>query len=121
MITPRNDNVLILMDWHRDARADTFSSGGILLPGQAKKPKELEAVPATVVACGPGRHIALGDKDGPDYIGTSHFVPCPVQPGDRVLVDWAAQGDPIVVDGVEHRIIRQHNILGVIEEEGEAA
>lgn len=111
------DNVLVLMDHIRDARKEE-TRGGIVLPQTAKKPGKAEAVLATVILAGPGAHITeFADHFGSKRAGSTVFHECPVKPGDRVIVDSADAGQPITIDGLEHRIIRQHNIIGVIEEE----
>ena len=89
------DNVLVLMDHHRNVR-DQRTAGGIYLPDQAG-PDGRTAVWATVMACGKGT--------------TREPMPC--KPGDRVLVDSAAQGDVCHIAGVQHRIIRQDNVMAV--------
>ncbi len=115
------DNVLVLMDHIRDARKEE-TRGGIVIPQQAKRPGKAEAVYATVVLAGPGAHITGYE----DHLGTKRalstvFHECPVKPGDRVLVDSASAGQPVPIGGLEHRIIRQHNVIAVVEDEGEAA
>jgi co-chaperonin GroES (HSP10) len=115
------DNVLVLMDYHRDARKESTSEAGIVLPQQAKRPRLNEAVFATVVQAGPGAHVmGVEDNFGVKRALTTTFHACPVKAGDRVVVDQAVSGQPVTIGGVEHRIVRQHNIIGVVEE-GDAA
>jgi chaperonin GroES len=72
--------------------------GGIIIPDTAKeKPQEGE-----VVAVGPGKQ-----NDGT-------VVPMDVRKGDRVLFGKYA-GTEIKLDGIEHLILREEDILGVIE------
>lgn len=112
------DNVLVLMDYIRDARKEERTVGGIITPQTAKKPKRAEAVYATVVLAGPGAHITeYSDHAGSKRAESSVFHECPVKAGDRVLVDAANAGQPVPIDGLEHRIIRQHNVIGVVEED----
>ncbi len=112
------DNVLVLMDYIRDARKEETSEGGIVLPQQAKKPGRAEAVYATVVQAGPGAHImGVEDHYGVKRALSTTFHECPVKTGDRVVVDQAQAGQPLTIGGLEHRIIRQHNIIGVCEED----
>jgi co-chaperonin GroES (HSP10) len=112
-IAPYHDNVLVLMDWIRDMkREDRSASGLLVLPG-TKKPTGNEGVWATVVEAGRGKWL---DEI---YPSTSNavFLPLSVEKGHRVLVDRADQGDAVLIDGLEHRIIREHNILLALEEE----
>lgn len=97
------DNVLVLMDWIRDMRRERKTEGLLVLPG-TEKPGKGEEVWASVLAAGPGYHEG------------KRFIPCEVKPGDRVLVDSADAGDAVLLDGLEHRIVRQHNLLCVSEE-----
>ena len=75
------------------------TKGGIYIPDTAKE-KPLEA---EVVAVGPGR----ASKDG-----KTHAMD--VKPGDRVLIGkWS--GTEVTLDGTEHVILREEDILGVVE------
>ncbi len=73
--------------------------GGIIIPDTAKeKPQE-----AQVVAVGPGK---LDDK--------GKRSPIDVKVGDRVLIGKYA-GSEIKLDGVEHVILREDEVLAIIE------
>jgi len=75
------------------------TAGGIIIPDSAKeKPQE-----GRVVAVGPGRL----DDDG------RHIAP-QVKAGDKVLFGKYS-GTEISLDGEEHLIVREDDILGVIE------
>ena len=91
---PLQDRVLI-----RRIEAEAKTSGGIIIPDTAKeKPMEGE-----VVAVGPG---ARGED------GTLH--PLDVKVGDRVLFGkWA--GTEVLIDGEDRVIMKESDILGVIE------
>jgi chaperonin GroES len=91
---PLQDRVLI-----RRVEPDLKSSGGIIIPDTARdKPTEGE-----VVAVGPG----VREEDG-----TLHAVD--VKPGDRVLFGkWS--GSEIKLDGEDLMIMKESDILGVIE------
>jgi chaperonin GroES len=80
--------------------ADSKSDGGIIIPDTAKeKPTEGE-----VIAVGPG---------GRDESGK--LVPVEVKPGDRVLFGkWS--GTEVKLDGVEYLIMKESDIMGVIEQ-----
>ena len=74
--------------------------GGIIIPDTAKeKPQEGE-----VVAVGRGKRL----EDG-------NVVPLNVQAGDRILFGKYS-GSEIKVDGEEFLIMREDDVLGVIED-----
>jgi chaperonin GroES len=73
--------------------------GGIIIPDTAKeKPQEGE-----VIAVGEGKKLDSGER-----------VPLDVKAGDRVLFGKYA-GTEIKLDGEEYLIMREEDILGVIE------
>ncbi|MGB9803845.1 co-chaperone GroES [Desulfofundulus sp.] len=75
------------------------TKGGIVLPETAKeKPQEGE-----VVAVGPGRLLENGTR-----------VPVDLKVGDRVLFSKYA-GNEVKIDDEEFLIMREADILGVIE------
>jgi len=75
------------------------SSGGLFIPAAARETSHL----ATVVAIGNGRRLDNGD-----------VVPLKVEPGQTVLLGkWA--GDTIQVDGDDHLIVREADILAVVD------
>jgi chaperonin GroES len=75
------------------------TKGGIIIPDTAKeKPQQ-----GKVVAVGPGRVDEKGNR-----------VPPGVKPGDRVLFGKYA-GSEIEIDGQQYLIMREDDILGVIE------
>jgi chaperonin GroES len=75
------------------------TKGGIIIPDTAKeKPQEGE-----VIAVGPGKVTDDGKK-----------IPMEVKEGDRVLFSKYA-GTEIKIDGEEHLIMREDDILGIIE------
>lgn len=80
--------------------AEQKSKSGIIIPDTAKeKPQEGE-----VVAVGPGRWDEDGEKR----------LPMHVAKGDRVLFEnWG--GKDYKSDGVEYKILREDEILGVVE------
>ena len=91
---PLHDRVLV-----RRVEAEEKSRGGIIIPDTAQeKPMEGE-----VVAVGPG---ARGE-DG-------KVQPLDVKAGDRVLFGkWS--GTEVKLDGVEYLIMKESDIMGVIE------
>ena len=75
------------------------SAGGIIIPDTAKeKPQE-----GKVVAVGRGK---LND-DG-------KVIPLDVKAGDRILFGKYS-GSEIKIDGEEHLILREEDVLGVVE------
>ncbi|MCI1946372.1 co-chaperone GroES [Clostridium luticellarii] len=92
-IRPLGDRVVI-----KKIEAEETTKSGIVLPGTAKeKPQEAE-----VVAVGPG-----GVVDGKE-------VKVEVKVGEKVLFSKYA-GNEVKIDGTEYTILRQDDILAVIE------
>ena len=80
-------------------KEETKSSGGIIIPDTAQeKPQEGE-----VVAVGPGARDEKGERIKPE-----------VKTGDRILFGkWS--GTEIKVDGEELLIMKESDIMGVLE------
>jgi chaperonin GroES len=93
-VRPLHDRVIV----KRIAEEET-SKGGIIIPDSAKE-KPLEG---QVVAVGPGR------RDDNGKIG-----PLGVAKGDRILFGKYS-GTDVEIDGEEHLILQENDILGVIE------
>lgn len=92
-IRPLGDRVVI-----KRLEAEETTKSGIVLPGSAKeKPQEAE-----VVAVGPG-----GVVDGKQ-------IKMEVKAGDKVLFSKYA-GTEVKMDGEEYTILRQNDILAVVE------
>ncbi|MBC8059222.1 MAG: co-chaperone GroES [Clostridiaceae bacterium] len=92
-IKPLGDRVLI-----KKLEAEETTKSGIVLPGTAKeKPQEAE-----IIAVGPG-----GFVDGKE-------VKMEVKVGDKVLFSKYS-GNEIKVDGQEYTILKQDDILAVVE------
>ena len=92
-IKPLSDRVLIKMD-----EAEEVSKGGILLSGSAQEKPQV----ASVIAVGPG-----GVVDGKEVVMS-------VKPGDKVITSKYS-GTEVKVDGEEMIIVRQSDILAVVE------
>lgn len=91
---PLNDRVLI-----KRIDGETKTAGGLFIPDSAKeKPQE-----AVVVAVGEGKHLESGKVKKLD-----------VKAGDRVYFRKYA-GNEITLEGVEHIILREDEILAVFE------
>jgi chaperonin GroES len=80
--------------------AEEKTSGGIIIPDTAQeKPQQGE-----VVAVGPG---------GRDETGK--LIPIDLKTGDRVLFGkWS--GTEVKIDGVEYLIMKESDIMGVVEQ-----
>ncbi len=92
-IRPLQDRVIV-----RRVEEEEKTKGGIIIPDSAKeKPQE-----GKIVAVGPGKVADNGEK-----------IPMEVKEGDRVLFSKYA-GTEIKIDGEEHLIMREDDILGII-------
>ncbi len=93
-IRPLQDRILV-----KRVQEEEKTKGGIIIPDTAKeKPQE-----GKVVAVGKGKVLEDGSVQKLD-----------VKKGDRVLFSKYA-GSEITLDGEEHLIIREDDVLGVIE------
>ena len=93
-IRPLNDRILVLR-----IDEEKKTSGGIIIPDTAKeKPQE-----GKVIAVGAGKLDEKGKR-----------VPLDVKKNDRVLFGKYS-GNEIKLDGVEHLIMREDDILAVLE------
>ena len=93
-IRPLQDRLIV-----KRIEEDETTAGGIIIPDTAKeKPQE-----GKVVAVGNGK---VGD-DG-------KVQPLDVKKGDKVLFSKYA-GTEVNIDGEEHLIIREDDVLGVVE------
>jgi chaperonin GroES len=93
-IRPLQDRVIV-----KRIQEEEKTKGGIIIPDTAKeKPQE-----GKVVAVGKGK----ANDDG-------KVVPLDVKVNDRILFGKYS-GSEIVIDGEEHLIMREEDILGVIE------
>lgn len=94
-IRPLNDRIIV----ERMENEEQTSAGGIIIPDSAKeKPQE-----GKILAVGPGKRDEAGNRQAPD-----------VKEGDRVLFGKYA-GTEIKIDGNEYLIMREDDILGVLE------
>jgi chaperonin GroES len=92
---PLHDRVVV-----KRIESDEKTAGGIIIPDTAKeKPQQGE-----VIAVGPG---------GRDETGK--LIPIDVKKGDVVLFGkWS--GTEVKIDGVEYLIMKESDIMGVMEE-----
>ncbi|NCG22226.1 MAG: co-chaperone GroES [Rhodobacterales bacterium] len=92
---PLYDRVLV-----KRVEQEARSAGGLFIPESAReKPQQAE-----VIAIGTGR---IGDNN--------EIIPLIVKAGDKVLFGKYA-GDEIKLDGEAHIILRENDILAIIEE-----
>jgi len=91
---PLHDRVLV-----KRIDNEQKTASGLFIPDSASKEKPNEAV---VVAVGPGQRTDDGLRE------------LQVKSGDRVLFGKYS-GDEVKLDGVEHVILRETDILAVIE------
>ena len=93
-IRPLNDRILV-----KRLEQEAKTAGGIIIPDSAKeKPAE-----GKVVAVGPGKTNDKGDR-----------VVLQVKEGDRVLFSKYG-GTEVKISGEEYLIMREDDILGVVE------
>ena len=92
-IKPLADRVVV-----KSVEVEETTKTGIILPGAAKEKPQV----AEVIAVGPG-----GNVDGKD-------VTMSVKVGDRVIVSKYA-GTEIKCDGREYNIVRNDDILAIVE------
>jgi chaperonin GroES len=93
-VRPLQDRLLV-----RRVEEEEKTKGGIIIPDSAKeKPIEGE-----VIAVGAGKALDNGK-----------VRPLDVKPGDRILFGKYS-GTDIKLDGVEHLILREDEVLGVIQ------
>jgi chaperonin GroES len=93
-VKPLQDRILVLRE-----EGEKKTAGGIFIPDTAKE-KPLEG---KVVAVGPGKF----DKDG-------KRIPVEVKKGNRILFSRYG-GTEIKINGVEHLMMREDDILAIIE------
>ena len=92
-IKPLADRVVIKM-----VEAEETTKSGIILAGSAKEKPQM----AEVVAVGPG-----GTVDGKE-------ITMYIQVGDKVLTSKYS-GTEVKLDGTEYTIVRQSDILAIVE------
>jgi chaperonin GroES len=93
-IRPLQDRIIV-----RRVDEEETTKGGIIIPDTAKeKPQE-----GKVIAVGKGK----ANEEG-------KIQPLDVKKGDKVLFSKYA-GTEINIEGVEHLIIREDDVLGVVE------
>ncbi|MGE0713538.1 MAG: co-chaperone GroES [Planctomycetota bacterium] len=94
-VRPLDDRILV-----RPLEAEEKTAGGIVLPDSAKEKSQR----GEVIAVGAGKLLDSGSR-----------APLSVKKGDRVIFGKYA-GTEIKIDGAEHQIMREHEVLAVLEE-----
>jgi chaperonin GroES len=93
-LRPLQDRILV-----KRVEQESMTKGGIIIPDSAKeKPAE-----GKVVAVGNGKMGEDGKRISPD-----------IKAGDRILFGKYA-GTEVKIDGEEHLIMREDDVLGIIE------
>ncbi len=93
-IKPLQDRVLL-----KRVEEEERSAGGIIIPDTAKE----KPMQGDVIAVGPGK------KDG-----NGQYKEMPVKEGDRVMFNKFG-GTEVQIDGEEHLIMREDEIIALIE------
>ncbi len=93
-VRPLHDRVIV-----RRLEEEEKSAGGIIIPDTAKE----KPIQGEVIAAGKGKILENGD-----------VRPLDVKKGDRVIFSKYA-GTEIKLDGVEYLMMREDDILGVVE------
>ncbi|MBW1761680.1 MAG: co-chaperone GroES [Deltaproteobacteria bacterium] len=93
-IRPLHDRILV-----RRVKEEEKTKGGIIIPDTAKE----KPIEAKVVAVGTGRILDSGE-----------VRPLAVKKGDLVLFGKYG-GTEVKIDGEDHLILREDDILGIIE------
>lgn len=94
-IKPLSDKIVIKM-----IEVEDVSKGGIILTGSAKEKPDY----AEVVAVGPGARDDQGK-----------LIPMEVKPGDKIMMSKYA-GTEVKLDGETYSIIKQNDVLAIVED-----
>ena len=93
-IKPLDDRVLV-----QQSDAEEKTAGGIVLPDSAQeKPQR-----GKIISCGPGKMLDNGKR-----------CPMNIKKNDQVLFPKYI-GSDVEIDGVKYVIIKEHDILGIVE------
>jgi chaperonin GroES len=94
-IRPLHDRIVV-----RRVDEQETTKGGIIIPDSAKE----RPVEGEVISVGSGKRSESGD-----------ITPLDVKAGDRILFGKYA-GTEIKLDGIEHLILREDEVLAVVEQ-----
>src|SRR5690606_33196772 len=96
---PLHDRILV-----RRVEEENRTTGGIIIPDTAKE----KPIQGEVLAVGPGHRE-----------GTGKIVPLRVRVGHRILFrKWA--GTEVKIDGQDLLIMKESEVLGILEDKGSA-
>ncbi|MFA6427865.1 MAG: co-chaperone GroES [Candidatus Magasanikbacteria bacterium] len=94
-IKPLGDRILV-----KPVKEEEVTKSGIVLPDTVDKEKKMEG---EVIAVGPGKLMENGQR-----------APMDISVGQKVLFKkWG--GEEVDIDGVEHKILNQDDVMAVIE------
>ena len=93
-LRPLNDRVIV-----KRAESETKTAGGIIIPDTAKE----KPIEAEVVAVGNGKLMENGNRQTMQ-----------IKEGDKVLFSKYS-GTEVKIEGKEHLILREEDILAVVE------
>jgi chaperonin GroES len=93
-LRPLDDRIVV-----KPQDAETKTAGGIVLPDSAKE----KPLAGKVISVGPGRMLDNGKR-----------AEVAVKKGDTVLFGKYG-GNDIKIDGEEYKILRESDILGIVE------
>jgi chaperonin GroES len=93
-IRPLNDRIII-----QRLKEEEKTAGGIIIPDNAKE----KPVEGKIVSVGPGKLSDTGER-----------VALQVEEGDTVLFSKYG-GTDVVIDGEDYLIMREDDVLGIIE------
>lgn len=93
-VKPLGDKILVEV-----LEAEEKTKGGIILPDTAKE----EKTEGKVISVGPGKVLESGKVQALE-----------VKKGDRIIFGKYA-GDEIVIEGKKHKILKESEVLAVVE------
>jgi chaperonin GroES len=93
-IRPLQDRILV-----KRLESEEKTAGGIIIPDNAKE----KPVEGQVIAIGNGKRLEDGSLAKPD-----------LKVGDRIIFSKYA-GSEVKIEGTEHLVMREDDILGVVE------
>jgi len=93
-LKPLNDRVIV-----KRVESETKTAGGIIIPDAAKE----KPIEAEVIAVGTGKMLDNGDRQKMQVVE-----------GDKILFSKFS-GTEVKIDGAEHLILREDDILAVVE------
>jgi chaperonin GroES len=93
-IRPLHDRIIL-----KRVKEEEKTKGGIIIPDTAKE----KPVEGKIVAVGAGKVLEDGKR-----------IPLQVKPGDRVLFGKYS-GSEIKIDGEEHLIMREDDVIAIVE------